>query len=413
MELTNNGAALVSLPAYTIQGAYMSFRNRFAKSVDNYIAASRVIQGGEEYDAATPEERADVVARWHNVKFDLKGFYALKLKEAKDGKEASRSPALLPPTDDRFQPESPQPRSDNAPHYGIAPLLTQKGGSGSVGHFGPLGRHALRGRDSWKRNHIDVKLQPQEHDEEFEQAIQSSVQQTSRGDAAEDARVERAIRQSVMSLQGGHGAAQPAVPELAGSVPKPEVDLQITDEEYQALIERAIQQSMADDAMGATTGSAPQDDEELKRAIERSRAEAAAPEEERDEELRRALEESRAVPGPADEEEELRRAIEASEREGREEAARAKEARTEEDIVMEYVMKQSLREEEYRKAMREGGQGSLAGARKVEESEEGEGGKGKERETDSDEEELRRAVEMSLRVEDEYGGIGAGPSTKE
>lgn len=393
---------MVSLPAYTIQGAYMSLRNRFAKSVDNYIAASRVIQGGEEMDAATPEEREAVLTQWNLIKEDLKNFYMLKIKEAKDGKERERAPPLFASAIDRAELEAPQPRAE------LASLLVPRSRSESAG---PSWR--AKGRDAWKKSHIDVKVAPQEHhDDEFERAIQASVRETSRGDVAEDARVERAIRQSVRSLRGGRPSAPSAasdvktpVAEQGSSSAAEEVDLQITDEEYQELIERAIQQSTVGDTKAATPG---RDDEELKRAIEESRAAPA----EDDEELRMAIEESerlRREEAPADDEEELRRAIEESERIGREEADRRKE-RSEEDIVLEYVMKQSLQEEEYRKAMREGA-GPLAGAKRVEEQdgEQDEGdGKGKGKEEGSEDEELRKAVEMSLKVGEGQGD--AGPS---
>lgn len=401
VKATDHSAGFVSLPAYSIQGAYLSLRNRFAKSVDNYIAASRVIQGGEEYDAATPEEREAVLTQWNRIKFDLRGFYALKLKEAKDGKEKERMPAFFGPTEDRGLVETP------ASQVEIAGLLASHPGDSGTSRLG------LKAKDSWKRSHVDVKVPPQNRDEELEQAIQASVRETSRGDAEEDARVERAIRESVKSVTNAQTGGQPAsasdtgvppVAELEGSTG--EVNLQITDEEYQELIERAIQQSMA-----TNENTQPEDDGDLRRVLESSKTDMTAPEEEGDEELRRAIEASRAAPGPVDEDEELRKAIEASEKEQRDRESREKKDKTEEDIVLEYVMKQSLQEEEYRRAMREG-MGPLADAKKLaERDEEVEGaGKGKEREGDSDEEELRRAVEMSMKVDEETDGTGAESS---
>ncbi|MBE3111858.1 MAG: hypothetical protein IMZ46_15360, partial [Acidobacteria bacterium] len=286
----------------------MSLRNRFAKSVDNYIAASRVIQGGEEFDAATPEEREAVLTQWNVMKVDLKAFYALKIKEAKENREA---PPLFASAGDRAAMDAPRETSRVTD---LAALLAprSRGESGAQGWRG-------KGRD-WKKNHIDVRVQPQaEHDGEFEHAIQTSVRETSRGDAAEDAAVERAIRQSVGSLRGRPAVAPGAKgtdvktpmgqPGGSSSVAE-EIDLQITDEEYQALIEKAMRESMVGDAKAPSPSGG--DEEELERALERSRAGDEA--EERDEELRRAIEASRAAE-PVDDEE-LKRAIEASERMG-------------------------------------------------------------------------------------------------
>lgn len=405
--------AFVSIPAYTMQGAYMALRNRFAKSVENYISTSRVLQGGEEYDAATPEERAEILARWEGMKLDLKNFYALKLKEAKDGKE--KESRLF----DRHEGPTAAPNQD------VAPLLSPRSRGESMGRFGADWKR-IKARDLWRRGHGDVKVPAGgHHDEELERAIRLSVKETSRGDAEDDARVEMAVRASVNQLQAEGAPVSPGDPGAqkgpseetrpeAGPA-RGEVDLAITDEEYQELIERAIQQSTA----GA--GTAP-DDEEFQRALERSRKEAAAPEEERDAELRRAIEESRAAPalpprgggGEGDgDDEELRRAIEAS---AREEADREKKAKSEEEIVLEYVMRQSLKEEEYKRAMRGEEEGERWGGEVVERVVDEGPGKGKGRgeeevEYEEDEEELRRAMEMSMRAGEQWGGEGPGPSS--
>lgn len=386
----------------------MALRNRFAKSVENYISTSRVLQGGEEYDAATPEERAEIVARWEGIEFDLKNFYALKLKEAKDGKERE-------PRSSEGHEGAPAPQTD------IAALLSPKSRGELMGRFRAEGKK-FKGRDRWKRSHVDAKVPAEDRDEELERAIRLSVRETSRGDAEDDARVEMAIRASVNQLQadGGplasesntraEGPSEETGTRAGPGAASGEVDLTITDEEYQELIERAIRQS--------TAATNPPDDEEFQRALERSRTEVAASEEERDAELQRAIEESRAAPplpprGGNDEDEELRKAIEASERE---EADRKKAAKSEEEIVLEYVMRQSLREEEYKRAMREGrqpweGQGEEEPGR-VEEEEVGKGkGRGEEVEYEEDEEELRRAVEMSLKAGEQWGGEGPGPSS--
>lgn len=392
-----------------MQGAYMALRNRFAKSVENYISTSRVLQGGEEYDAATPEERADIVARWEGMKVDLKNFYALKLKEAKDGKEKESRHF------DRHEGAAPAQNPD------VAPLLSPRSKGESKGRFGADWKR-IKARDLWRRGHGDVKVPAGGDDEDLERAIRMSVKETSRGDAEDDARVEMAVRASVNQLQVEGGPLSPGETvaregpsgETAAEADpaRGEVDLAITDEEYQELIERAIKQSTA----GVAT--AP-DDEEFQRALERSRKEAAAaPEEERDAELRRAIEESRAAPAlpprgaGGDEDEELRRAIEAS---AREEADRERKAKSEEEIVLEYVMRQSLREEEYKRAMRGEGEGARWGGEVEREVDEGPGkGKGRgeeEVEYEEDEEELRRAVEMSMRAGEQWGGEGPGPSS--
>ncbi|KAG3194966.1 hypothetical protein PC129_g24882 [Phytophthora cactorum] len=160
-------------------------------------------------------------------------------------------------------------------------------------------------------------------------------------------------------------------------------DYQITDEEYQDLVQKAIEQSMVTDSplpqesgfveldsMETTVLPPPQqndgDDAELQRAIEESRNEPAI------------------APGSTDNDAELQRAIAAS----KEVMEKETSQRTEEDIVVEYVKKQSLAEEEFRRQRTKGK------------------GTGLE-ETGEEDEELQRAMEESLRMN---RGDDSGPS---
>lgn len=285
-----------------------------------------------------------------------------------------------------------------------------------------------------------------QHDDEFEQAILTAVRETSKGDATEDSRIEHAIRSSVQAIRRRSTTMQsfasassrassaqdsgylsdikrPVLEEAnknaPGSAHVPEDILDITDEEYQALIEQAVALSISDSQHRGTrrvdsddseededfkqalvrsqtdrslSHENDEDDEEYKKAIQISEKELENNGVDEEEELRKAIEASQAEQNTngGDDEEELRRAIEESERAHREDLARASSLRTEEDIVLEYVKKQSLAEAEFRKTR--GAEGGASG------------------DVDMDEE-LRRALEESMKSQESVGrGGGGGPS---
>ncbi|KAI1484782.1 hypothetical protein F5X96DRAFT_662874 [Biscogniauxia mediterranea] len=440
-------AAVWSIPAYTMAGVHAEIRSLFAQSAHRYIIASRISQGNDDFNNASPEERDDIEARWLNVKDTMKGFHALKQKEKGKSRDVS--------------PSAPQHATVSTESLVDEPPKT---GWRHTRHLSYDERKKLQDqKKAWKRKRAQTgttssvdegSVTPSgtdgtcEQDDEFERAIQNAVNETSRGNAAEDARIEQAIRSSVRvlrtrsttasslgSLASNGSAGQDSgyysrygyLPDLKHPHPEksrlppfsPDDLENITDEEYQALIEKAVQLSIAEHQQGAismfdheeddeededfkqalqrsqTEQRTVLDDEEYKKAIEASEAEHGAhpghyDSTQDEDELRKAIEASQAEQGGRpDEEEELKRAIEESERAHREELARVNSLKSEEDIVMEYVKKQSLAEEEYRKMA----------------------AKGKYGDTD-EEEELRRALEESMKVGDaEKRGGGGGPSS--
>ncbi|KAI4869725.1 glycosyltransferase family 1 protein [Hypoxylon rubiginosum] len=452
-------SAFWSIPAYTMQGVHAEIRTLFAQSAQKYIVASRIAQGEDDYANASAGEREDVEVRWLAQKEQMRGFYLWKQKEK--GKARDGSPA--PPEHGSVITE--QIIGNEPPKTGW--LHTR--------NLSLDERKKLQDqKKAWKKKKADaaatggtfIEEAPRgpgtdsthEQDAEFEAAILTAVRETSRGDSSEDARIEQAIRSSVRALRSrsatvnSFASASTIASTIASSAqdsgymsdfkrPLPDIDvrhprsdydikhpsspppalpprspdelLDITDEEYQALVEQAVQLSIAEHQQGGIVRrdtSESEEDEQFKRALERSQTERSAEEEEYkkaleaseaerqkegnpdEEELRKALEvsqvEQTGAAGGNDDDEELRRVLEESERAHKEEMARASSLKTEEDIVLEYVKKQSLAEEEFRKA-----QGKQTG-----------GG------DDVGDEELRRALEESMQSWSEAGRGGGGPS---
>ncbi|KAK6612131.1 glycosyltransferase family 28 domain-containing protein [Botrytis cinerea] len=164
---------------------------------------------------------------------------------------------------------------------------------------------------------------------DFEEAIQASVAATSRGNIEEDLMIERAIRASVAELQGGQKAG-------------------LSDQE---VMDRAIRASVVASQEQSGRGNREEEDRE------------------HEEQLARAIQES------------LR---------GNEKRDGGAGGMTEEEIVLEYIKKQSLQEEAHRNAREENERKEAEKA--VEEK--------KKREIENsraDEEALKQAIEESLR----------------
>ncbi|KAI1843632.1 hypothetical protein JX266_010265 [Neoarthrinium moseri] len=460
-------AAAWSVPAYTMAGLHAEIRSLFAQSAENYIVASRISQGNESLKGASSEEREDIEVRWLSMRNEVKGFYAWKAKEKGKSRDTSpmagpaRTPA--PPSSGSLDPNEPPKtgwRHTKNLSYDERKQLSEQ-------------KKAWKKRQAASGAHVTEDISAANPrastgtDPEFEQAIQAAVQETSRGDSVEDARVEQAIRSSIRELRrrsttsldsstsgqsaglstarssGNPGqstsatspgsAHNPTSPhygfpsETKRQVPfSPDDFDNITDEEYQALIEQAIQLSVAEEQQKAIRmhdveeedeeqeqyrkalersqtdhASLSQHDEEFKRAMQASEAEQARrvqhglDGQDDDEQLKQAIEASRTQqgvhPGSNDDDDELKRAIEESERAHREEQSRVSAQKTEEEMVLEYIKKQSLAEEELRRK----GKGTATGQ-------------------DDDDEDLRRAIAESMRATGQVGeGSGSGSGSQD
>jgi hypothetical protein len=348
-------------------GINKEIKKIFGSSAINYIIAARTAQGYEDAQKCNPEERADIIRRWHEHKSEYQNVQQKLHEEGPDGQSSGHlSPKGFLQTrhltfderkklhEERKTKREAEPK--NNPSTGHHRCIFCRRASPHSHEHRPL-QHSpiIHATASHEGGHPD-----------FEDAIQASVAATSRGNVEEDQMIERAIRASVRELQGGQSSQlsdqETLDRAIQASIAASRSDAEGTrahddeDAEHQEMLAKAIQESLHHYQMGGAKetehmehvphislqDNEDEDDEEMKAAIQRSKEESGA----------------QATHG----------------------------GMTEEEIVLEYVKKQSLAEEEHRKMLE---------------------GKKKEKEalSDADEEAFRQAIEESLK------NGGGGPSS--
>ncbi len=307
-------------------GIHKEVRKLFGSSVLNYIISARTAQGYEHWKASTREERLDIISRWNEHKYELQSERQRVLEAGPEGQETGHlSPKGFLQTRHLSFDERKKLHEDRR----VKREQTRNKTYGEKTTKCPFCRraaphmhnedHPLDEAESTNISTMDVD------NTEFEQAIKASVAATSRGNPEEDLIIERAIRASVRELQRPDGPAlseqealdraiktsvAEATSERAGS--SKDGTFSPSETEFAAILEKSLQQSL---------NNSPQNTGSEKHA---------------------------QIDHDTDEGEEVERALEASRVAHEEHLSRTK---TEEEIVMEYVKRQSLMEEEHKKAM--------------------------------------------------------------
>ena len=346
------GAAIFGIPGYTMKGVYKELQKFSGSSVQNYIIAARTAQGYDDWQKSSPEERLEVVQRWKSIQKDL--------KKKRNPDEMVRD--ILEEQRHRRQ-EHIAAWKEKKHHFHRATST----GVFKTSHDLP-GTHDTESQEM----HSDAQDAELKHantldDDELHEAIKMSVRETSRGNHEEDEAVERAIKASMAELQRDRAARR-----------APDED----DED----LRKAMAASEAE-----SHGAPVEHDKELERALAQSLKEQrrkhgsdsewdSEPDTEDDEEYKKALKASQH----GSMEEQLPAYEAAAPGSGHEPSGDVKshQERSEEDIVMEYVKKQSLLEEQHRSAV---------------------GGKGKAPQTDEHDEELQQAMKLSMGHEGQKG----------
>jgi hypothetical protein len=354
-------------------GIHKEVRKLFGSSVANYIISARTAQGFEDSKSATREERQDIIYRWRQHKAEYQNVRQNLLDQGgPDGQESGRltPTGLLQTRHLSFHERKKLHEERKATREAERTKVQSENGRTNCPFCRRSNPHTHNPRPVQQSPSV-LPVPDDDANFEFEHAIHVSVAATSRGNLEEDAMIERAIRASIRELQNAAGsslsdpealnrAIQASIAEAGRrrSYEDSGEPITMTDEEaeHQALLEKAIQQSLLQYQLPPPAHSSAgedidtDEDENMKIAIQKSKEQMSQAPPEDDEELELALQKSK---------EELTR------------------AKTEEEIVMEYVKKQSLAEEAHRQAML-----------------------GKQKEappSDADEEALKQAIQESMK----------------
>lgn len=288
----------MAIPAYTFKGIYKEIQKYHGSSVQNYIVAARTAQGYDEWTKSTEEQRLDAVRRWQDIQLEL-------LKEKQQVKHHKTPPPC------RFLKTRHMSYDESeTPTHGIK---SQKKLSKTK-----------------KKDNADTVATPLQHAQTYpglssagsdptdlEEAIQKSVAATSKGDPDQDALIEKAIRASVAELQ---------------QVSKKDKK----DEATQGAIPATFMESVSHRDGPPEISELDFDDSGI--------------DTDEDENIKIALASSKKLQSTGHRDEELTRALEESRKSHEEHEEGLAKQRREEEIVFEYVKKQSLAEETYRKS---------------------------------------------------------------
>ena len=378
-----------SVPAYAMKGLYQEMLKNKGSSVQNYIIAARISQGYDEASELSPAEKEVIVKAWRSIKTNVKKkknpgedqlqalhSYMSEKRERKANKgvleRLKKQENVSGPSDPRLYSTEPRGSLDLpepvARSGTMGPGATNRSPSG-LGDSKHHLHHAHTYPES-SPSYQDAEADAAER-AEFEAAIKASVAETSRGNPEEDELIARAIRASMTELQRPQPEDETEEEALQRVMKASMEEAQKSgvSEEEQRVLEETLRTSMLDTSKARRQhgsdsewdSSDTEDDEDYQRMIEESKhLHDLHSRPEKGDEYFTAIagtrETSNAQGATQDdnEEEALRKAIEESERAAQEHQTNLEKQRTEEDIVMEYVKKQSLAEEEHRRRMAQG-----------------------------------------------------------
>ncbi|KAL9089254.1 MAG: hypothetical protein Q9165_005822 [Trypethelium subeluteriae] len=413
--LLKPGAGLWGLPGYTFKGVYQELQKHMGSNSLNYIIAARVTQGHEDWQTTTTEEKQEIIRKWNALKPTLKkkknpGQEQLEHMHTfvSEHKERKRS----------WQERRKAKRSGSTPRI-KTPTETQEAITPSelpaVPALPPGYAAELSGESSLLQHHEDDDDAEAER-AELEEAIRKSVAEASRGDPEQDEMIEEAIRASIAELDRARTTATESDEDamkraMHASLDEAQRFESGPQEIHEQELEEALRRSMLDsgpsrslpdsapppaydEATGSVLSDAKQnpatsrehkeaEEDELHKAMEASKA-SYSEYENRDTATAREYEQA--------EEDDMQKALDASKAAHEEYNDEMTRQKTEEEVVMDYIKKQSLAEEEHRQTM-------LA--------------KGKGRVTNDDddavhEEELKKAIALSMHRDGEEGESSRG-----
>ena len=299
--------------------------------MQNYIIAARTAQGFDEWNHSSQTERFDAIRQWQAIQLEL-------------GKEKQQVKHNKVPPPCRFL-KTRHMSFDERKKFADERKKSKKDGTARISNEP---ESAVAGFDTPLR-HAKTYPQPSSRtseDTEFEEAIQQSIAATSKGNAEEDAAIERAIRASVLELRRAS-----------------------SDDDHEQALQRAVQASVAEASRTQNTHhSSHAHPKQLEAALHQSIQQRPAFQRRQteiadldfddsgvdtddDENIKAAIESSKRLPPAERSDPDLERVLAESKKLHEEHTQSLNKAKTEEEIVLEYIKKQSLAEAAYKESV--------------------------------------------------------------
>jgi hypothetical protein len=376
-----------AVPGYAMKGLYQEMVKSKGNGVQNYIIAARIAQGYDESTKISERERADIVSKWKIVKVGM------KKKKAPGGDTMESLHSLV--NEKRLRKNDRQKRVDshlNQPetHPSLPPNLSQQNSYqrfpdvGQASTIEPGIRSNSNAQPAWRTQDsanlsrassaqqqqdgvfLEAQLIAEEEAErrELEAAIAASVAETSRGNPDEDQLISGAIRASIAELERSPVDSgvedEEAALKRAIQASIEEAGRSGATEEEQHVLEETLRQSLLDVSRRRQHGSDSEwdssdteDNADFQRIIAESKELTHL-----QQNFPQDYQNTTGVQGnsAADlgEDDELKRVLEESEKAEKERLANADKQKSDDEIVMEYIKKQSLMEEEHRQRLAQG-----------------------------------------------------------
>lgn len=375
-------AAIYALPAYAMMGFYKEIQKRLGSGVATYILSARIAQGFDEWMRTDEEQREEAVVLWGRTLAEVKGRRGIKdgvvaekgnyMRSVKGfvDKQKEKRRLKKSETTSKVYPSSwtsSASSSTSKHHLSVPdPAEAQRPGESATTLDPATAPAAGKGKDRGKEKAKtpDLAYESDENDRELEEVLRLSMRMEPR--KSDDAAAE--TRHSI----------QQSLEEMRDVDEQHDDQLFLAKQESRRLHEIELQgrrrRGRLGGEHGGEDGGGDKHDDDLKRAIEASQKSLGVSHEaDTDEELRRALDESRkeghsGVAGNVDDathDHELRLALEESQRmstagngndedlskameESKRIADEEERRQREEEIVMEYVRKQSLAEQSWK-----------------------------------------------------------------
>ncbi|KAH7082383.1 putative glucosyl/glucuronosyl transferase [Paraphoma chrysanthemicola] len=322
--VTKSGAGCFSIIGYSMKGVHKEVQKQFGNNPHTYIITSRTAQGYEEWLQSSEEEKKDVIVRWKLIQKYLK---------KKTGTDEM--------VNDILEAQRKRNTTGSFASNGDASGRT----SDSSNFVAGSPRHSAASANT----EIEQSLGPAEINE----TIRQVVQETSRGDTENDADVERAIQENVSQFQRqrqevvDHEAHQESLRQAIATSQAESQRHARAALEYEEQLKQVIAQSLreqrhesSDDARNSDTG--PVDGTDAEAGDSTARSEVAAGK------APTVSHESHDTNQPPSYDPGHLAGTIQSEHEAQQQGEKSEQEKTEEQIVLEYVKKQSLLEEQHR-----------------------------------------------------------------